>query len=210
MHRGAGELNNMKRANVYSTWSGSLVAAAAGAAVVAAVLVGCQGDRQANGPNGERPQTQLEAARGIDAGLVSAVRDSAVKNAIITEHTLYPYHFEPGGPELNELGQRDVAVLAEHFSARPGTLNVRRGDAASTLYDARMDTVRRELAHNGVALDAVRIADASAGGTGVLGERVKIVLERERNVQPYYENEGGQGASNTQNASGSGKSSGSR
>lgn len=185
------EKRYMNRANVSGRKPlASLLASAAAAGLTfVAVLgggAGCQND--ADRQNAAKEQAFLESARSVDAGLVSAVRDSAVKNAIITEHTLYPYHFEPGGVELNELGQRDVAVLAEHFGTHTGALGVRRGGAGDALYNARVDAVKRELARDGVTGDAVRVADENPGGSGMLSDRVRVVLERDRSGESYYDN----------------------
>src|ERR1044071_5771977 len=64
----------------------------------------------------------------IDAALVHAVSDTAINNAIITQHTLFPYHFVSGTAELNELGQRELAVLCDHYRANGGAATVREGD----------------------------------------------------------------------------------
>ncbi|MHC4271590.1 MAG: hypothetical protein ACYST2_04680, partial [Planctomycetota bacterium] len=53
--------------------------------------------------------------RLINTKLVTTYNDMAIENAIITQHTLYPYHFVQNGQELNELGFRDFGVLAGYF-----------------------------------------------------------------------------------------------
>jgi hypothetical protein len=67
--------------------------------------------------------------QNLDRELVTALNDAGVKRAIITEHTLYPYHFIGDGQELNDLGKRNFSILADHLSQHAGILNVRRGDA---------------------------------------------------------------------------------
>lgn len=110
--------------------------------------------------------------------LVEAVEMAQVRKGVIAQHTLYPYQFVADGAALNELGQRDVAILAEHYSVFPGPLNVRRGEAPEELYAQRIDTVVRAMARAGVDTDRIRIADAMAGGDGSPSDRVVLVMLR--------------------------------
>ncbi len=109
-------------------------------------------------------------------------RDS-IEAAIVSQHTLYPYHFVRNSAELNELGERDLNVLARHYSDHPGRLNLRRADTVADLYDARLETVRARLADRGVDLDRVRIADHAPGGDGMSSDRVLLILD-EKMDQP--------------------------
>ena len=56
--------------------------------------------------------------------MVRYYSDAAIENAIIAQQAMFPYHFVEGGAQLNELGQRDLAILAEHYSKQPGTLHI--------------------------------------------------------------------------------------
>ena len=76
----------------------------------------------------EEEQADGTPTRTFDVELVNTLNNIEVENAIITQHTLYPYHFVTDGEELNELGQRDLMVLARHFKEHPGVLNIRQGD----------------------------------------------------------------------------------
>jgi hypothetical protein len=178
------------------TFNGTLALALL-AVAVAAVAAGCRSDGKDAAAD---TMTAEDAARDVDAALVSDVRDAAEADGIIAQHTLYPHHFTPGSATLNSLGQRDVAVLAAHFAAPgtggstgggggPRTLNVRRGDAPDALYDARVRAVTDELSRGGIAADRVRIADGRPGGAGMESERVKLVLQREAEAKPYYEDD---------------------
>ena len=66
--------------------------------------------------------------------VADAVRSASLNRAIIVQRTLYPYHFEVDSAALNNLGIRDLLVLAEYFEEHPGDLNVHRGDASFALY----------------------------------------------------------------------------
>lgn len=83
-------------------------------------------------------------------------RPPSVNDAIIAQHTLYPYHFVPLSPRLNELGRYDLAVLVEQFRQHPSELAIRRGETDAALYQARIDTVMKELVRAGV--DVSRLA----------------------------------------------------
>ena len=144
----------------------------------------------------------IEANRALDAELVSDVDDLTQHNGIIAQRTLYPHHFEPGSATLNSLGERDLAVLAEHSRSQSAdsdggaggrgqwTLNVRRGNASDGLYSARVKTVTDGLTGVGIAANSVRVVDGSAGGDGMPSESVRVALDRESKSKQYYEEKG--------------------
>ncbi len=113
----------------------------------------------------------------------TAVFDSAVNNAIISQQTLFPYHFKPDAADLNELGEKDLAVLMAHYRNHPAELRVRRGDAADGLYGQRVQAVVERLDLAGLRMDRIPIADSVAGGSGLGNEQVLVNLER-RNTPP--------------------------
>lgn len=125
----------------------------------------------------------METSQGrhlIDAELVNSYNDIAVQNAIVSQHTLFPYHFVKNGAELNELGERDLAVLANHFMEHPGQLNIRRSDSSMAPYQARVDFVLDRLKKAGIDTERIRISDGMPGGSGMLSEKVLVILEEER------------------------------
>ncbi len=74
------------------------------------LLSGCQENRETAGPT-----------KNLDMELVRTLNNIGVENAIIAQHTLYPYHFVADGETLNDLGQRDFAVLARHYAEHPAS-----------------------------------------------------------------------------------------
>ena len=98
-----------------------------------------------------------------DIAIVDAIRDSGVKAAIISQHTLYPYHFDADGDMLNGLGERDLAVLSSHFRTHHGELNIPRGNLDAKLYEARVAHVHDALDAAGVSSDNVHIVDTLSG-----------------------------------------------
>ena len=116
----------------------------------------------------------------LDSWLARTIRDEGIRNAVIAQRTLFPYHFIVESAELNELGKLDLAVLVRHYRDHPGTLNVRRGDAADDLYDSRVKGIRDLLARSGLNTEAIKIADGLAGGEGVQSEHAIRILEREK------------------------------
>jgi hypothetical protein len=114
----------------------------------------------------------------LDAALVKTINNIGVENAIISQHTLYCYHFTTDGAELNELGSRDLAVLARHFAKHAGTLNVQRGEADEKLYQARIASVMGGLKKAGVDADSMRLSDGMPGGDGMSSERVVEILKK--------------------------------
>lgn len=113
----------------------------------------------------------------INAELMNSFNDIAMQNAIISQHTLYPYHFVNNSAKLNELGQRDLDVLTKHFMENPGQLNIRRHDISSDLYDARVNLVLDQLKEAGIATENISVSDGMPGGPGMPTERILIILE---------------------------------
>jgi len=109
--------------------------------------------------------------------LVNSYNDIALQNAIISQHTLFPYHFVKNSAELNELGRRDFGVLVKHFTKNPGSLNIRRGDSPIDLYQARINLVLDGLKQAGIDTGQIHISDGMPGGSGMPSERVITILE---------------------------------
>lgn len=114
----------------------------------------------------------------IDAKLVESVNNLAIENAIVSQHTLFPYHFVQNSPELNELGQRDLAVLADRFLENAGPLNIRKGSVPAELYEARVNHVVDTLKEAGVEAERITISDGMPGGSGMPSENVLRILEK--------------------------------
>ena len=131
------------------------------------VTVGCQENMA------ERPSDHL-----VDSQLMISYNDIAIQNAIVTQHTLFPYHFVKNGAELNELGQKDLAALTSHFIKYPGHLNIRKHNTTEDLYDARINMVRERLLVAGIDMERISISDGMPGGSGITSERVLVILER--------------------------------
>ncbi len=117
----------------------------------------------------------------MNAWTVNDYHQDSIEAGIISQHTLYPHHFVANSDALNELGDRDVSVLAEHYRENPGSLNVRRGGTSSDLYQARIAMVSATLVEQGVDTDRVRMSDGQAGGDGISSDRVLYILEEKFN-----------------------------
>ena len=114
----------------------------------------------------------------INSQLLKSYNDIAMQNAVVSQHTLFPYHFVTNGAELNELGQRDIAALTSHFMKYPGRLNIRRHNTNADIYDARVNLVHERLQEAGIDMERIRISDDMPGGSGITSERILIILER--------------------------------
>jgi hypothetical protein len=87
---------------------------------------------------------------------------------------------------LDELGERDLAVLMSHYrSMGGGELSIRRGDTPEALYTARVHRVQQVLRRGGVDLAAVRIVDMPAGGEGIASTEAFRALNRTAKQQAY-------------------------
>ena len=130
-------------------------------AALLAVLAGCSGP---------------EKSTGLHAG--DMLLGASLERAIIAQATLFPYHFEVDGKELNELGRRDVAVLADHLRDHAGVVSVRRGDSTPALHESRLGAVMAALEAAGVAHAQITLRDGLARGEGLSSVRVVEVLKK--------------------------------
>jgi hypothetical protein len=103
---------------------------------------------------------------------------ASMERALITQSTLFPYHFEAGAAELNGLGRRDLMVLAGHLRMHQGSLTVRRGAATPELHEQRVQAVLAALESAGVSRRAVTLRDGLPGGDGTPSARIVDVLAR--------------------------------
>lgn len=117
-----------------------------------------------------------EERRVQNTWLVNTLSDSAMDNAIIAQQALFPYHFVANAATLNDLGKRDLAVLAAHYGEYPGELSIRRGSTGSELYEARVQAIVESLAQAGVETDRIAISDGLPGGEGMPSEEVLKIL----------------------------------
>ena len=124
--------------------------------------------------------------RILDRELANTINDTAIQNAIISQHTLFPYHFVNNSNKLNELGEFDLNVLANHFLKNPGQLNIRRDDTPEELYKARVSFVLERLENAGIKSEKITFSDGMPGGSGMPSEKILTILERE-NKKPTSE-----------------------
>jgi hypothetical protein len=141
------------------------------AAVLSVSMIGCQSQPKPH------PDDHAEANRAM----VQWLNNAAIDNAIIRQHTLYPYHFVANSEKLNDLGYRDVMVLGNFYRMNPGKVNVRKADTPDGLYEARIDYVVRALEHHGVSRNRIEVVeDGFPGGDGASSQRVMQILELDR------------------------------
>ena len=135
----------------------------------------------------------LAGCSSVDSGLApyvpgqmfvsEAIMNASIEKAVVTQHTLYPYHFVEGAAELNPLGERDLELLADHFRGRAGEINVRRGGVPDVLYEERLRVVGEGLAELGLDRNKIALADDAPGGDGISSERAIEILEEDRPLQ---------------------------
>ncbi len=112
--------------------------------------------------------------------MIRAAFDASVRQAVVTERTVYPYHFVDQAAELNMLGLSHVQRLATALRATPGTVNLPRGDVSVALYEQRVESLREALRHFDVDADAVEVIDDFPGGRGMPAARVRSGIEAQR------------------------------
>jgi hypothetical protein len=114
----------------------------------------------------------------INQKIVDTYSDLAIQNAIIAQHTLYPYHFVNNSNALNGVGKRDLAVLIQHFQQNPGRIDIQRGAAEEALYQARKQVVYDKLIEAGIPQDKIQLSDGLPGGDGMPSNSVIEILEK--------------------------------
>lgn len=124
------------------------------------------------------------------AWIGDAFHRASIDRAILTQRTLYPFHFHAETAELNALGRQDLEVLAEHLVEHPGTVHLHRGAASDALFTERADAVALALVEAGVQPGDVRIGENAPGGPGIAGPRVIEETERARTDSLEREEEG--------------------
>lgn len=142
---------------------------------IVSILVSLVGGCSAKPTAPSEPTGERSAA---NAWLTNQFSTISLKNAIIEQHTLHPYHFTNNGADLNELGEHDQRVLAEHFKTNPGVLNVRRGDVSEDLYRRRLDAVSDALVQAGVDKQHIQLSDGLTGGEGIASDQMLLILAR--------------------------------
>jgi len=140
------------------------------------LMIGCHENMEQNPPEPV-----------INSQLINTHNDIALENAIISQHTLYRYHFINNGTELNELGKHDLAVLTRHFIKEAGHLNIRKRNTSEEVYKARVESVQKRLKETGINMDRISISDYMPGGSGITSENILIILAEENEPAPAKE-----------------------
>ncbi len=119
----------------------------------------------------------------MNAGLINAFNDAAMENAIIAQHALYPYHFVNNSNQLNELGRRDLSILAKHFKEYPGQLTISSDGTSENLYKSRLAYVAEQLKKDGIDVSRVAISDGMPGGSGMTSSDVVQIKEADQKAR---------------------------
>jgi hypothetical protein len=119
----------------------------------------------------------------VNRKIVDTYSDLAIQNAVIAQHTLYPYHFVNNSAQLNALGNRDLSVLIQHFQENPGQINVPQGSTESLLYQSRAQTVYEKLLVGGIPDEKIQISGGMPGGDGIASNSIIEILETEKTTE---------------------------
>jgi hypothetical protein len=142
----------------------TMIATTAAAALLA--VAGCQ--HKAADASADRTPDE----RTLNTLMVKTAYDQNERNAIIAERTIYDHHFRPASAELNDLGLRQVRILADAYHDQAVRVSVARADASDDLYRRRLDAVRTAFADRGVDRSSLTLNDGQPGGSGIASEKV--------------------------------------
>ena len=56
-----------------------------------------------------------EERRATNATMIHWLYEESVRNGIVRQKTLFPYHFVPDTPLLTEIGEHDLSILVTHY-----------------------------------------------------------------------------------------------
>jgi hypothetical protein len=115
--------------------------------------------------------------RAFDTWAAESFQDAAIRAGVLEQHALFPYHFAPGTATLTELGQRDLAILADGYKTAPGPITLVKADTPDDLYGRRRDAITAALQEAGVT--GVTVADGPVGGAGITGQEA-VVARRQK------------------------------
>lgn len=147
----------------------------------AAYLTGCA-TGAGNEASGHRlTPDQLEEANIL---LATELMDASATAGTVKSHTLFPYHFVESTAVLNELGEREMRILAAHYREHGGPLNLRRDSGAPTLHEERINAMLAFLHKEGVDTSRVRLTETTMGGPGVMSVEAIERMERARESAP--------------------------
>jgi len=104
--------------------------------------------------------------------MVKTAYDQNERNAIIAERAIYGHHFRPASAELNNLGLRQVRILADAFHDQAVQVHVARADASDELYRRRLDAVRTAFADHGLDRSSLTLNDGQPDGSGIASDKV--------------------------------------
>lgn len=147
---------------------------ATAALLTAALTAGCKSKN-------ERHAKVDESSDSINHNrlLVRLLLAENVYNGTAAERAIYAKDFDPGRSTLNPLGTQRVKTLVNASRDSTGHIVIVRGDAPDELYEARIATVREELASAGLNADEVPIAtDTHVGGGSVSSDRALLTYVR--------------------------------
>ena len=111
----------------------------------------------------------------VNAAIVQMHFDEQARAGSIMSRTIYPYHFVADQTRLTPLGEEHVRTLELALAeegGKPIQLNVRRGDASTELYEARVEALKERFAAAGVEADRVVFADGLGGGKGISSKAI--------------------------------------
>lgn len=131
-------------------------------------LGGCQEERMSD-PNA------IDKSQ-VNRAILESYSDLAIQNAIITQSTLYSYHFVNNSAQLNTLGKRDLGVLIQHFVNNPGQLSIQQGNVSNELYQQRQKMVYDALLAGGIPKSQIVITQDMPGGSGMSSNEVIEIL----------------------------------
>lgn len=139
--------------------------------------------------------------RADNRSYVTGPQDEQTANGVIRQKTIFPYHFVSDAPALNELGAKDLTILAKHYKDNvlpyAGTTNVI--EEVKVYFDYNKSFIRPDAKpslDNGLDLlgknpDADIIITGRADQRGSAEYNEKLGAKRAEEVRQYLIAKGG-------------------
>jgi len=110
--------------------------------------------------------------------LVNAALHDNTYNGIAVERAIYPKDFNPGSATLSELGIRRIEALVYASRTGGGRVSVIRGEEAPTLFDARVASVKKQIAFVGIDPSHISVGGDYVNGPGTASGLVLLTFDR--------------------------------
>ena len=135
------------------------------------------------GCNDEEKTDTAKMKGSMNRSIIHTLRQMSIDKAVISEHTLYPHHFEYQQAQLNELGKKNLRVMSEYLQNSSGIVNISSQNTDQQLYSQRLQHVKDFLQNADIQTSRIKIDDGFPAGPGMPTTKLIKILTEESEKQ---------------------------